>query len=202
MVPSKSGWSGGSSPRPLHPATNLRPLLRSRNPLTPCPWLYAAVPWPFPIDWELPRLGPLAGCRQTPSSVVLVSLFSSSLSPSLHGLSPASSLLRDNPTSLPTSHRGRCLPSALPCCQGSAEISWGKAMNFPAALSSIQIGLLGISGIVFAGTLTRPTCLTRLHFRSGLQFVFRLPPHTASRLMRLPSTRGCLPKAPQGSFTL
>ena len=48
----------------------------------------------------------------------------------------ASSLLRDHPTSLPTSRRGRCLPSALPCLQGSAEISWGKVMNFPAILSS------------------------------------------------------------------
>ena len=114
----------------------------------------------------------------------------------------ASSLLRNHPTSLPTSCRCRCLHSALPCRQGSAEISWGKAMNFRVILSSIRVGLLGIRGIVFSGTLAHPTCLTRLHFRSGLRFVIRLPPHTASRLMQLPSTRGCLPKAPQGSFTL
>jgi len=114
----------------------------------------------------------------------------------------ASSLLWNHPTSLPTSCRCRCLHLALPCFQGLAETSWGKVVNLPGILSSIHVGPLGIPGFVFSGTLAHPTCLTRLHFRSGRQFVIRLPLHTASRLMQLPSTRGCLPKAPQGSFTL
>ena len=75
-------------------------------------------------------------------------------------------------------------------------------VNLPGILSSIHVGPLGILGFVFSGTLAHPTCLTRFHFRSGRQFVIRLPLHTASRLMQLPSTRGCLPMAPQGSFTL
>ena len=101
------------------------------------------------IDRELPQFGPLAGCRRTPSSGVLVSWFSSSLSPSLHGLSPDSTLLRDNPTSLPTSLRCRCLPSELPGCPGSAEIAWSKTMHFP-GFRSLLNEPLGILGVVFS----------------------------------------------------
>ena len=96
----------------------------------------------------------------------LTKLCDEEFSPSLHGLSPAASLLRDKPTSLPTSHRGRCLPSALPFRQGSAEIHWGKAMHFPAALPSLPTGRPGISG---AGSLAHWPIPPALRGFTGVQ---------------------------------
>jgi hypothetical protein len=75
-------------------------------------------------------------------------------------------------------------------------------MHFPGFLSSLLNELLGILGIVFQRTLTRfiQPYEASLSFRNP--FRFGLPPHTASRLMQLPSTRGCLPKAPQQTCTV
>ena len=153
------------------------------------------------IDRELPQFGPLAGCRRTPSSGVLVSWFSSSLSPSLHGLSPDSTLLRDNLTSLPTSLRCRCLPSELPGCPGSAEIAWSKTMHFP-GFRSLLNEPLGILGVVFPSTQTRFILPYEASLTFRNPFCFRLPLHTSSRLMQTPSTRDCLPKSPQQTFTV
>jgi len=74
-------------------------------------------------------------------------------------------------------------------------------MHFPVFLSSLLNDPLGILGVVFLGTQTRfiQPYEASLAFRNPLRF--QLPPHGASRRPQLPSTRGCLPKAPQRSLT-
>ena len=75
-------------------------------------------------------------------------------------------------------------------------------MHFPVFLSSLQNEPLGILGVMFQCAQTRFNLPygASLAFRNP--FCFRLPPHTSSRAMQLPSTRGCLPKAPQQTFTV
>ena len=75
-------------------------------------------------------------------------------------------------------------------------------MHFPGFLSSLLNEPLGILGVVFRSTQTRFILPyeASLSFRNPLRF--QLPPHTSSRAMQLPSTRGCLPKAPQQTFTV
>ena len=74
-------------------------------------------------------------------------------------------------------------------------------MHFPGFLSSILNEPLGILGVVFPSTQTRFILPYEASLTFRNPFCFRLPPHTASRSMQLPSTRGCLPKAPQRTFT-
>ena len=74
-------------------------------------------------------------------------------------------------------------------------------MHFHGFLSSLLNEPLGILGVVFPSTQTRFILPYEASLTFRNPFCFRLPPHTASRHMQLPSTRGCLPKAPQRSFT-
>jgi hypothetical protein len=74
-------------------------------------------------------------------------------------------------------------------------------MHLPVFLSSLLNEPLGILGVAFLGTHTRFILPYEASLSFRNPFCFRLPPHTASRHMQLPSTRGCLPKAPQRTFT-
>ena len=74
-------------------------------------------------------------------------------------------------------------------------------MHFPVFLSSLLNEPLGILGVTFQSTQTRFILPYEASLSFRNPFCFRLPPHTASRRMQLPSTRGCLPEAPQRSFT-
>ena len=96
-------------------------------------------------------------------------------------LSPASTLLRNHPTSLSTSHRYRCLHSELPCHQGSKEISWSKTMHFPVFLSSIPNEPLGKLGVVFRSTQTRFILPYEISLSFRNPFRFQLPPQRTSR---------------------
>ena len=75
-------------------------------------------------------------------------------------------------------------------------------MHCPGFLSSIHNEPLGILGVVFPGTHTRFILPYEASLPFRNPFRFRLPLHTSSRPMQLPSTRGCLPKAPQQTFTV
>ena len=74
-------------------------------------------------------------------------------------------------------------------------------MHFPGFLSSIHNEPLGILGVVFSGTQTRFILPYEASLTFRNPFCFKLPLHTSSRAMQLPSTRGCLPMAPQRTFT-
>jgi len=74
-------------------------------------------------------------------------------------------------------------------------------MHFLVFLSSLQNKPLGILGVVFVRTQTRFILPYEASLAFRNPFCFRLPSHLPSRVTQLPSTHGCLPKAPQRSFT-
>ena len=105
-------------------------------------------------------------------------------------------------------------PRILPPSSGPEEISWGKVEQCPAAPAlSTRLPRSDIGRRVAQHTCPGQTSLHEGSLAFGAAVRIQLPSHTPSRerrrlsitanlhLVQLPSTRGCLRQAPQGTRT-